>query len=317
MPTIENIKQNRRPFKKRDYRPYNVDGKELSSDFYTLSTVSNNVEQIIDVSPCIIKNWEFHDRPENELGNINELAQEFLTIGQQIPCIVRELKENKKFHYELIAGERRWRAAAKAKINLKVLVRNLSDNEAALVQISENSSRTELSDYAKGLSYARLIKNKIVTQSDLADKLRISKQQVSRFLSFTKIPEVIKIAIGDMSKISARTAEQIKQLSSKGEKCIEGIIKYAPQLSKGLIGNNKLVDLVSKHVHNTSTTSHSEKIYSSDGRHLCTLRSNAALFSSIHFPSNISLLLYNKEFDRNKVVEHLKNTLERMLMDAN
>ena len=83
------------------------------------------------------------------------MAEEFLSIGQQIPCIVRKITDSVDFQYELIAGERRWRAAQKANVLLKVLIRNLSDNEAALVQISENSNRSALSDYAKGMSYCR------------------------------------------------------------------------------------------------------------------------------------------------------------------
>jgi len=318
MPNIKELKASpKKTFKKREYRPYNPEGTELNqeSQIHDLSSSPAPKDVVLEVDPKKIINWEFHDRPSNELGDIDSLAEEFLSIGQQIPCIVRKITDSVDFQYELIAGERRWRAAQKANILLKVLIRNLSDNEAALVQISENSNRSALSDYAKGMSYSKLIEKNILNQSDLVEKLKISKQQVSRFLSFNKLPIEIRNALGDMSKISAGTAEQMKQLSIKGDSYINAIIHYAAQITEGKIGKNKLVQLVEAKINQLTHKSISEKVYSLNGRHLYTWRNDNNSIPSIHFPRNIALLIAKGKLDKNIVSNSFKQLLEDMLMD--
>ena len=93
-----------------------------------------------------------------------------VTPWQQQPCIVRELIAGQK--YELIAGERRWRAAKLLNQDLKVIISTLTDSEAALVQAAENNNRLNLSDYAKGQSYASLIKNGVLKQKDLITTIK-------------------------------------------------------------------------------------------------------------------------------------------------
>src|ERR1700677_436970 len=217
MPTFDKIMQDRekKPFKKREYRSWNLDGTSLTTPETSTDAQDINDENVI--------NWCLSDRPSNELGDIDSLAADLLNVGQQQPCIVR-INPKIANKYELIVGERRWRAAKKANIPLKAVVKILSDSEAALIQSAENDNRVDLSDYAKGISFSRLINSEVIKQSDLVEKLGKSKQYVSALLSFSKIPPEIIAAIGDMSKISARTAEEIKQLSSKGETYIKAII---------------------------------------------------------------------------------------------
>jgi ParB family chromosome partitioning protein len=319
MPSIKELKPNKKKaFKKRDYRPYNPEGAALSKEplaHDVSSPFPTPKDVVLEIDPKKIRNWEFHDRPSNELGDIDSLAEEFLSIGQQIPCIVRNIYDSSDFQYELIAGERRWRAAQKANITLKVLIRNLSDNEAALVQISENSSRSALSDYAKGMSYSKLIEKNILNQSDLVEKLKISKQQISRFLSFNKLPIEVLNALEDMSKISAGTAEQIKQLSAKGDAYVSAIINYAPQIAGGKIGKTKLAHLVNSHVNHLNHKSTSKKVYSLNGRHLYTWRNDNNSIPSIHFPRNITLLIAKGKLDKNTLINSFKKILEDMLMD--
>jgi ParB family chromosome partitioning protein len=318
MPTINELNTNKKKsFKKREYRPYDPEGNQLNQ-LTEVALVSNNSllhNIVLEITPDKIRNWEFNDRPESELGDIELLAQEFLTIGQKIPCIVRKVHNDPIIQYELIAGERRWRAAQKAKLPLKILVQNLSDNEAAMVQISENSHRTSLSDYAKGLNYSKLIEKNILSQSDLVDKLKISKQQVSRLLSFTKIPSEIIDAIGDMSKVSARTAEQIKQLCAKGRDYTNAILHAAAQISEGKIGKTKLLEVVQNHINNTVASTSSEKINSINGRHLYTWRKDSNSTYSMHFPKNIALLITAGKLEKTKILNAFQELLEDLLMN--
>ena len=214
-----------------------------------LQNKKNNSNAIIDIDPENIIPWKYKDRPQNELGDIDLLAKKLLEIGQQQPCIVRPYKDRESY-YELIAGERRWRASIKANIKLKVVVKNLTDSEASLVQEEENYS-APLSEYARGLSYSRLINDNILKHKDLVEKLGISKQKLSRLLSYQEIPLDVRSAISDMSKVSSGTAEKIKQLCNKGEDYKNSIIELADKIRDGKIGHEKLDALINKKINSS------------------------------------------------------------------
>ncbi len=322
MPTLSEIQsKNKTKFKKRDYRAWNMEGNIDIPPPSPLKSEPNTTESedkahfVINVSPQTIKNWELHDRPEAELGDIDSLARDFLEIGQHQPCIVRRT-DDKQFQYELIAGERRWRAAIKAGLDLKIIVRDLSDQEAAIIQSSENANRKDLSDYAKGISYHRLIEKGILTQTDLVEKLNISKQRISRYMSFSKIPQEVFEVIRDFSQISAGTAEKIKQLCDRGPAYIEAIIHYAPLLRDGKIGHNRLSALIDKYIlKNTEASCSTRKVYTSNNRLLFTWRREKSAYLSIHFPKDITLLLDTQKMSAADIDECLKKLIEVQLMN--
>ena len=371
MPTIEEIKNKKSKFKKREYRPYNPDGAELNkanaekiqetkgnnhsnkkenekpvvnknpepeikqeplkepskqeakanldnSDASTTAkpNTHHNAEQtILEIETNLIKRWAYKDRPDNELGDIQGLAEEFKTVGQQLPCIVRPVEQSKDgFKYELIAGERRWRAAQQAKLPLKVLVRSLSDSEAALSQAAENNNRKDLSDYAKGMSFAKLIENGVLQQKDLIEKLGKSKQYVSALLSFAKIDTDIVIAIEDLSLISAKTAEAIVRLQKKGDEYVTALINLAPRLKTGTIGWRKVDELVSKSLFKKDLIENtSRKVITKSGRHVFTWRTDNNALPSIHFPKQINDLFEKEKIDINDLSEDFLSVIEQKL----
>jgi ParB family chromosome partitioning protein len=249
---------------------YNKEGDKKYNRIQKTNVDSEDFNKIFEIDPNNIIRWSEKDRPENELGNIEELAESLKSIGQQVPCIVRPLKDNNK--YELIVGECRWRAAQLAKINLKVIIHELDDRMAALVQAVENEQRNDLSDYAKGMSYAKKIKSGLLVQKDLTDILKISKQQVTKLLSFSKIPENINTAIEDYRKVSARTAYEISRLGNKGEDHQNIIIKNAEKIRDGKIGATTIIKLVEKGL--TEDIYSSKKYFSKDGKHIFTIRND-------------------------------------------
>lgn len=324
MPNLDeiNISREKKGFKKRDYRPWNLEGDSSKQPDNTQTNHSYNSpsqsfsKEVIEVNCSLIKNWDYHDRPENELGNIEALANEFKEIGQLQPCIVRPLYNNDNYKYELIVGERRWRAAQLADVPLKVTIRDLSDSDAAIIQASENHNREDLSDYARGMNYARFIEEGIITPAQLTKTLGISRQQISRLLSFNKIPKVIIDAIQDMSKVSARTAEHIKQLCNRGEDYIAGIIKYADKLRAGQIGHEKLTENVERFVNNTSKPSRvNDKLYSRDGIHLFTLKNSGKASPSIHFNKDIIALLEKKNVNLKSVALKISQIIEESIIN--
>lgn len=234
----------------QDYNNSSIVSNKKEQNDISDQNKKNLTEEIILVTPSLIKNWELKDRPDNELGNIESLALEFSEIGQQVPCIVRPINNDPIYKYELIAGERRHKASILAKSDLKVIVKNLTDAEAAIIQLSENNNRKNLSDYAKGINYAKIIDKGLLNQNDLTQKLGLNKVAISRLLSFRNIPVAVVNAIGDMTKVSARTASAIVALCNKGENYINCVINHAQSIKKGNIGHEKLIKIVNSKINN-------------------------------------------------------------------
>lgn len=283
----------------------NKSKEELSAKFDSLDIN----DSIVLLEPKQISNWVHHDRPASELGNIDEFALELKNNGQLQPCIVRPLKNDTKFRFELIVGERRWRAAQKANIKLKVIIQNLTDHEAAIAQANENSQRKDLSDYAKGISYAKLINDKILNQKDLISSLKISQSDVSRLLSFSKVPKIIWDTIEDKSKISARTAAEIRSLSNKGSQYIDAILKVASDIETGKLGE-KLLKRKIENILSAKRTGVSDfkEVKTANGRHIFTWRRDSNNHISISFPKDVRSII-----DRNEVENILKQTIEKQL----
>jgi ParB family chromosome partitioning protein len=298
-------------------KPWQQESVLYNNDKKTSQTTptGSGVEVIQKIDPSQIDNWEFHDRPESEIGDIQALANDFIAVEQQQPCIVRPSPPGSEFKYELIIGERRWRAAKLADIHLKVIVKkNLSNADAALAQAAENDNRVGLSDFAKGMSYSKLINDNIIKQKDLIDRLCKSKQYISALLSFSKIPTVIIDSINDWSKVSARTSETICRLSKKSEQHIDAIITLSHGISSGKVGSNSLDKKITNILAPTENNiKDSEKVFSSNGRHMFTWRTDNNKLPSIHFPKQINSLFSEGKLDIDVITKEFVASLENKL----
>ena len=277
------------------------------------SNSSSLVKKVAQIDPNDIINWEFHDRPESELGDIVGLANEFKTIGQQQPCIVRP-SSGDSGKYELIIGERRWRAALLANMPLDVINKELSDSQAALAQAVENESREDISEYARGISYSKLIDAGIIKQADLVEKLGRTKQYISALMSYSKIPPVLLDAIGDCSNISATSAEKIKRLSDKGPEYVDALVSIADKLRASKMGPKGIeaaveIILSSKDLKRDLT----KKVITSDGRHVFTWRDDNNKLPSIHFPKQIGHMILSGKIDLDGLSNDIIEVMERKL----
>ena len=269
----------------------------------------NNSSLILLIDPNKIKNWELHDRPENELGDIEALANDLEENGQAQPCIVRVYSKSPEYSYELIVGERRWRAAKLRKLILKVIVEEINDHQAAIYQIAENSNRKDLSDYAKGMNYYNLTESGVVTQKELEKALGKNKIDISRLLSFGQIPKEVWDAIGNTTKISSRTASEIRALIKKGEKHYAAIIQLAPRLGTGKLGVANLAKEVDKIISGENDSNTTTEIRTSSGRHLFTWRKDSNGNLSVSFPKDI-----RKCINKHILETVIKNEIENQLL---
>lgn len=155
---------------------------------------------------------------------LNELAQSIKTYGILQPIIV----EKKDGFYRIIAGERRWRAAKIAGIEeIPCLVRDEDEQKNKEISLIENIQRENLNPIEKALGYRELIDNYNLRQQDLADKLGISRTNVTNTLRILNLDKrVIELAIeGKLTEGHCRTLLAIEEPDKQYEAALRIIEK--------------------------------------------------------------------------------------------
>lgn len=135
-----------------------------------------------------------------------ELADSIREKGVIQPLIVRP-HPKKEGHYEIVAGERRWRASQMAQLHeLPVIVRPLSDTEVLEVAIIENIQRADLNPLEEALSYQQLMDRFGHTQEKLAEALSKSRSHIANQLRLLQLPEEVRdfVRSGKLSAGHAR-----------------------------------------------------------------------------------------------------------------
>lgn len=190
-----------------------------------------NVSQLISIDPadCIL--WRFSDRPSDELGDIDSLAISLKEHGQQEPILVRKNTQKTQHRYEIIFGNRRWRAAQLAKIKLLAICKDISDQQASLFQKEENENRKELSDYARAMSYRAQIDGGIYkNEAELSKVLGISKQALNDLMAYLRVPEILRESIGSFKNLSKKMVTKLAALS-KDKDILDVLMHLAPKIS--------------------------------------------------------------------------------------
>ncbi|HEY0275989.1 MAG TPA: ParB/RepB/Spo0J family partition protein [Paenirhodobacter sp.] len=121
-----------------------------------------------------------------------ELAASIREKGIIQPLIVRK-HPSKDSHYEIVAGERRWRASQIAQLHeLPVIIRDLSDTEVLEIAIIENIQRADLNPLEEALSYRQLMERFGHTQEKLAEALSKSRSHIANQLRLLQLPDEIQ-----------------------------------------------------------------------------------------------------------------------------
>ena len=135
---------------------------------------------------------------------LNELIASIKSIGILQPPVVRKVADNK---YELIMGERRFRAAKAAGLNsIPVIIRQTPDNELLREALIENIHRSNLNPLEEGAAYAQLLTDFGCTHDELALKLGRSRPLISNTIRLLNLPDAVqrKVAAGVISAGHAR-----------------------------------------------------------------------------------------------------------------
>ena len=137
---------------------------------------------------------------------LEELTNSVREKGVMQPLLVRPSDDPNVF--EIIAGERRWRAAQKAGLHdVPVIVREVGDKEALELAIIENVQRADLNPLEEAMGYNQLIEQFEYTQQDLAQVIGKSRSHVANTLRLLRLPEDVRgmVAGGQLTAGHART----------------------------------------------------------------------------------------------------------------
>lgn len=181
--------------------------KEIAA---TKQTVEHNEEVMKIPLQSIVPN-RFQPRTVFDESKIEELARTIHTHGVIQPIVVRKMDDGR---YEIIAGERRFRAMTKLEWEeVPAIVRNLSDKETASIALIENLQREELTAIEEALAYQKLLELHELTQEALAQRLGKGQSTVANKLRLLKLPQVIQDGIlkREISERHARALMPIKE----------------------------------------------------------------------------------------------------------
>ena len=174
-----------------------------------------SLETLLQVSPEQIVPNPQQPRKHFDQKSLNELAQSISSQGIIQPLVVRRHPEfpNK---FELVAGERRWRALKQIDVTqVPVVLRNVSDNEILEVSILENIQRENLTVIEEAQSYFDLLQVHGYTQEELAKKLGRDRSTIANMLRLLQLPSALKNDL-ETGRITAGHARSILSLPNEG-----------------------------------------------------------------------------------------------------
>ena len=167
-----------------------------------------------------------------------ELADSIRQHGVIQPLLVRPLDNGM---YQLVAGERRWRASRMAGLmEVPVVIRDLSDHEAMEIALIENLQRKDLNVIEEALGYQQLMEKYDMTQEKVAERVGKSRPAVANALRLLNLPEQVI----DMLKSGEVTAGHARALLKLDDE--EEIIDIAKKIQKGRYSVRDVEKLTSK-----------------------------------------------------------------------
>ncbi len=174
---------------------------EVEKDTETVVSVSEEKQQTNEeVKQIPVQNIvpnRFQPRTVFNEDKISELALTIRTHGVIQPIVVREYSDDK---FEIIAGERRWRAVQSLNWEtIPAIVKEFNDKETASVALIENLQREELSAIEEAVAYSKLLELHNLTQEALAQRLGKGQSTVANKLRLLKLPDDVQNALMEKS----------------------------------------------------------------------------------------------------------------------
>lgn len=187
-------------------------GKGLDAIFAENSIEDGSSAIVLRISE--IERNRSQPRKEFKEEALQELADSIAVHGVLQPLLVRPLSNG---GYQIVAGERRWRAARMAGLTeVPAVIREMSDHEMAEIALVENLQREDLTVLEEAEGYGALIETYGLTQEEVSKAVGKSRPAVTNALRLLNLPEKVKSLLAD-GKISAGHARTLLAFSSEEE----------------------------------------------------------------------------------------------------
>ena len=154
---------------------------------------------------------------------MNELVESIREVGMLQPIVVRPMGGAK---FELVMGERRWRAAQQAGVEtIPAIVRETADHELLRDALLENLHRAQLNPLEEAAAYQQMLEDFGCTQEELASRIKRSRPQISNTIRLLRLPPTVqrRIAAGVISAGHARALLAIEDPASQ-ERLAERVV---------------------------------------------------------------------------------------------
>ena len=201
--------------------------------------ISDN-ETVQDVKLSLIRPNPYQPRRTFDQKALRELASSIQESGVFQPIILRQ-PDPKLKRYELIAGERRFRASKLAKqTTIPAIIRTMSDEKMMEVAVLENLQREDLTPLEEAQAYQTLMDKLSLTQAQVAERLGKSRPYIANYLRLLGLPNEIKelVSAGKLSMGQARTLLGLKDRKQ--------LVKLAKQAVEKNLTVRQLEELVSQ-----------------------------------------------------------------------
>ena len=146
-------------------------------------------ERTLDVDSDLLRPNKFQPRTQMDDERIDDLARSIRANGIIQPIIVRKVEQG----YEIIAGERRWRAAQRAGLHrVPVVVRDIPEDRLLAVALIENVQREDLNPIEEAHAYRRLADEFHLTQEQIADAVGKDRSSVANYVRLLRLPQEVR-----------------------------------------------------------------------------------------------------------------------------
>jgi len=171
-------------------------------------------DELLEVDIDLIEPNPDQPRYNFKEDKLNELAQSIRSNGLVQPILLRRVSNG---HYQIIAGERRWRAAQKAGLHkINAVIRSIPDAKLLELALIENIQRQELNPIEEAQAYQKLIQTLGLTQDEVAQRVGKDRSSIANYLRLLKLPEEIQQMLIDDS-LSMGHARALLGLDSEEE----------------------------------------------------------------------------------------------------
>jgi ParB family chromosome partitioning protein len=194
------------------------------------------VRKVPTLPVAFLRPNRFQPRKRFAEEDIRDLAESIREKGVLQPILIRPIA-GEPSRYEIIAGERRWRAAQLAQLHeVPVVVREIGDGEALELAIIENVQRTDLNAIEEAAAYHELMDRFGYTQERVSQEVGKSRSHIANTLRLLKLPESVKVMVRE-GQLTAGHARTLLSLDDPEGRALEIVasslnVRQAEQRSK-------------------------------------------------------------------------------------